>query len=103
MRMKTAIEAGQSLLESIQSKDAREFITEVQRFREGMKDVAVGADHVVWITEPANLTKVHKALAEDLEIPPRSLAIKRRLMSRTQKAVLLVQAMEIATKRIHKL
>lgn len=101
--MKTAIESGELLLEAAKSKDARKFITEVQQFREGMRDVTVGADYVVWITEPVNLTKVHKALAEDLGVPPRALAIKRVLMSRTQKAVLLTQAMEIATKRAYKL
>jgi hypothetical protein len=67
-----------------------------------MKDVTVGADYVVWITEPANLTRLHKALAEDMNIPPRALAIKRVSMSRTQKAVLLIQAMEIAVRRLQK-
>jgi hypothetical protein len=99
----TAIKAGESLLEAIKTKDAQQFITQVQRFKEGMRDVTVGADYVVWITEPVNLTKVHKALAEDLQIPPRALAIKRMMMSRTQKAVLLTQAMEIAVKRAFKL
>ena len=101
--MISAGESGQRLLEAIKSKDAQKFITQVQHFKEGMKDTSVGADYVVWISEPVNLTNVHKALAEDLNVPPRALAIKRRLMSRTQKAVLLLQAMEIATKRVHKL
>ena len=99
----SAIEAGDLLLEAIKSKDAQKFVTQVQQFKEGMKDTTVGADYVVWITEPVNLTRVHKALAEDLGVPPRALAIKRVLMSRTQKAVLLTQAMEIATKKVHKL
>jgi len=99
----SAGESGEKLLEAIKSKDAQKFITQVQQYKEGMRDTTVGADYVVWISEPVNLTKVHKALAEDLGVPPRALAIKRRLMSRTQKAVLLLQAMEIATKRVHKL
>ena len=99
----SAIEAGDLLLEAIKSKDAQKFVTQVQQFKEGMKDTTVGADYVVWITEPVNLTRVHKALAEDLGVPPRALAIKRVLMSRTQKAVLLTQTMEIATKKVHKL
>lgn len=64
-------------------------------------DPTVGADYVTWISEPANLTRVHKALAEDLSVPPRAMAIKRVLMSRPQRASLLVQAMEIAIKRVH--
>ena len=101
--MNSAGESGEKLLEAIKSKDAQQFVTQVQQFKEGMRDTTVGADYVVWISEPVNLTKIHKALAEDLGVPPRALAIKRRLMSRTQRAVLLLQAMEIATKRAYKI
>lgn len=99
----TANESGELLLEVIKGKDAQRVLTQVQQFRDGMKDTTVGADYVVWITEPANLTRVHKALAEDLEVPHRVLAIRRVLMSRTQKAVSLVTAMEMAIKKVHKL
>lgn len=101
--MTTAIEAGEALLESIKSKDALKTMTQIQQFRENMKDMAVGADFVAWISEPVNLTKIHKALAEDLDVPPRAMAIKRALMSRTQRAMLLTQAMELAVKRCYKL
>jgi len=101
--MITAGEFGELLLETIKSKDVQKSITQVQQFRESMRNTTVGADYVSWISEPVNLTRVHKALAEDLGVPPRAMAIKRVLMSRTQKAVLLTQAMEIAIKRVHKL
>jgi len=97
----TATESGEKLLETIKSKDALNTITQVQQFKDSMRDVTVGADYVAWISEPANLTRVHKALAEDLGVPPRAMAIRRVQMTRTQKAVLLVQAMEIAVKRVH--
>lgn len=99
----TASEFGDQLLSIISSKDAQASMAKVQQFRENMRDTTVGADFVNWITEPANLTRVHKALADDLKVPPRAMAIKRVLMSRTQKAVLLVQAMELAIKRVHNL
>lgn len=99
----TAIESGQELLEVIRSKDAQQSVSKVQQFRESMKDPTVGVDYVSWITEPVNLTLVHKAIAEDLGVPPRAMAIRRVLMSRTQKAMLLVQAMETAIKRVHKI
>lgn len=99
----TATEFGQLLLETIKSKDAQKSFTTVQQFREGMKDTTVGADYVIWITEPANLTSVHKALAEDLQVPPKLLAIRRAVMSRTQRAVMLVQAMEMGIKKVHNL
>jgi hypothetical protein len=94
---------GTRLIEAINSKDAQRFITEIQQFKANMRDVTVGADYVTWITEPVNLTVVQKAIAEDLGVPPRAMAIKRLLMSRPQKAALLVQAMELAVKRVHKL
>lgn len=96
-------EAGTQLLEAISSKDVQKAYTQVQQFREKMKDTTVGIDYVAWISEPVNLTKVHKALAEDLDVPPRAMVIKRVLLSRTQRAMLLVQAMEGAIKRVHKL
>lgn len=101
--MNQATEFGKLLLETIKSKDVQKSLSLVQQFREKMKDTTVGADYVSWISEPVNLTGVHKALAEDLDVPPRAMLIKRVLMSRTQKAVLLIQAMEIAIKRVHKL
>lgn len=103
MMMVSASESGERLLEIIKSKDAQQSITQVQQFRDGMRDIAVGADYVAWITEPANLTMVQKALAEDLNVPHRLLMIRRVLMSRTQKAVILTQAMENAIKKVHNL
>ena len=104
-KMKKTIisEFGQNLLDIIKSKDAQQTIIKVQQFKEMMKDTTVGAGFVIWITEPVNLTSVHKALADDLGVPPRLLAIKRVSMSRTQKAVLLMQAIELAIKKVHKL
>ena len=101
--MTKAIEAGESLLQAIASKDALKSFTLVQQYRENMRDATVGTDYVTWISEPVNLTRVHQALAEDLGVPPRAMAIKRVMMSRTQRAMLLVQAMELAIKRVYQL
>jgi len=103
MNKQSATEFGEALILTINSKDALKSMTQVQQFKENMRDATVGADYVIWISEPANLTRVHKALADDLDVPPRAMAIKRILMSRTQRAVLLVQAMEIAIRRVHQL
>lgn len=99
----TAIEFGELLLETIKTKDAQKSIEKVQQFRENMKNVLIGADYVLWISEPVNLTKVQKALTEELNIPQRAMVIKRVLMSRTQRAVLLIQAIEMAIKRVYHL
>jgi hypothetical protein len=94
---------GDLLMAAIESKDAQQSLAEVHRFKEHMRNVDVGANYVMWITEPVNLTKVHKALAEDLDVPPRLLAIRRTMLNRTQRAVLLVQAIENGIKRVHSL
>ena len=99
----TSSDIGIPLLQAINSKDAQKSHDEIERFKEKMRDVTVGANYVLWITEPANLTLVHKALAEDLQVPPRLLAIKRVAMSRTQRAALLMQAIGQAIKRVHSL
>ncbi len=99
----TTTNIGTPLLESINSKDAQTALTQIQQFKDNMRNPTVGADYVMWITEPVNLTSVHKALAEDLNVPPRLLAIRRAMMNRTQKAVLLFQAIENAVKRVHNL
>ena len=99
----SATEFGENLLSVINSKDAQQSVTTVQQYKENIRDATVGADYVNWITEPVNLTRVHKALAEDLGVPPRAMIIKRMAMSRTQRAALLLQAMEGAVKRVHKL
>lgn len=103
MTMASASEFAEQLLETIKSKDALKSMTQVQQYKENMKDATVGADYVTWISEPVNLTRIHQALAEDLGVPPRVMAIKRVLMSRPQRAYLLVQAMELGIKKVHKL
>ncbi len=91
---------GDELLAAIKSKDVQKAITAVQQYHASMRDATVGHDYVNWLSEPANLTLVHQALAEDLNVPPRLLAIRRQLMSRTQRAVLLISAIDRALARI---
>lgn len=100
---RTASDLGTDLLSAIKSKDALKSLTLVTEFKESMKDPVVGADYVRWISEPVNLTSVHQALANDLVVPPRLLAIKKMPMTRVQRSVLLVHAMELAIKRTHSL
>jgi hypothetical protein len=71
------INIGESLIESIKSKDAQRALSAITQYRDSMKTPAIGADYVMWLTEPVNLTSVHKALAEDLNVPPKLLAIRR--------------------------
>ena len=101
--MTKATEAGKSLSESFIAGDPVVALQNIVSYRQGMKDPATGAEFILWVTEPPNLTLLHTALIEHLGIPPKLLAIRRLSLSRTQKAVLLTQAMEIAIKKVHKL
>ncbi len=103
MTIDSASVFGEEMLLIINSKDAQKSIEKIRQFKENMKDTTVGVDYVIWISEPVNLTRVQRALAEDLDVPPRAMMIKRVLMSRTQRSVLLIQAMEIAVRRVHQL
>jgi hypothetical protein len=94
---------GESLMVAIKSKDAKLTLNEVQQYDAKMRDTTVGNDYIAWISEPVNLTKVHNALAEDLNVPPRLLSMRRQLMSRTQRAVMFIKVIEAAVKRVHTL
>lgn len=103
MMNKSAAELGEELISVINSENVAKTIECLQQFSGNMRNPVIGADHVVWISEPVNLTRVHSAIVEHLNIPQRAMAIKRLLMSRPQRAMLLMQAMEIAIKRSHNL
>jgi hypothetical protein len=94
---------GIELVDAIKSRNAVLALSKIQEFQQMMKSVDVGAAHVLWISEPVNLTAVHKALVDELSIPQRLLAIKRMKFTRTQRAIMLMQAMENAVKRVHNL
>lgn len=98
--MTTGFDIGANLKNAIEAGDATSALDEIQKFREHMKNPEVGADYVVWITEPANLNGLHTSLIDKLSVSPRMLAIKRISMSRTQKAVLLSQAIENAIRKV---
>lgn len=99
----SASEAGECLLKTFETKDVLNSYTQIQEYRECMRDPTVGADYVMWVSEPINLSKLHASLTENLEIPQKVMAIRRALMTRTQRAALLTQAMEMAVKKVHKL
>jgi hypothetical protein len=99
----SAAEFGQCLVDECLKQDVSTVLLKVQQYKERMRDPSVGADYVTWITEPVNLTLVHKALIDKLSVPPRLLAIRRASMSRTTKAVLLMTAIELAIKKVHQI
>ncbi len=98
--MTTHIENIDEFLKCVSAKDAAGALRQIEVYKEGMKSVTQGALYVSWITEPANLATLHRELSQHLGIPQRAMAIMRRPMSRVQKAVSFVQAIEGALKRV---
>lgn len=96
-----SINIGESLVDALKTGDPMLSVTELSNYNTSMRDPAVGAQYVAWITEPTNLTTVQSLVVEFLKVPPRLMAIKRAPMSRTQRAVLFIRAIEMAIKRIY--
>lgn len=92
---------GDGIYDAIKRKDAESTYNEIKKFKEKMRDPEIGIYYVSWILIPANLTTLKELLVSELNISPRSLAIKRTIVSRTQRALLMVQAMEIALRRAY--
>lgn len=101
--MASASEFGDEFIKTIDSKDPGCALLKIEEFKKNMKDPTIGAEYVAWISEPSNLTKLHNSLIDNLQIPPRLLSIKRAQMPRARKVALLVQAMELAIRRVHNL
>ena len=94
---------GAALLAAAHSGDPARFIDELVVFRNGVRNPETGSQLVGWVSTPANLTQLHTALAENMGVPHRAMAIRRLNVTRGQKVMMLLQAMEIAVRRTHKL
>lgn len=101
--MITANEAGENLILVIGSKNFSAVLSCIAEFRAAMSTPLTGADYVIWISTPSNLSRVQNAITDYLGVPQRAMAIKRALMSRTQRASLLMQAIEIAVSRANQI
>lgn len=101
--MTAIINAGEGLIGSLESSDPAAVLESLAAFKLGMRTPEVGVDFINWISNPKNLTQVHELLSSRLGIPPRLLAIRRINTSRGQRTMLLLQAMEIAIKKVHNL
>ena len=94
---------GEKLIAAADSGVPADFIRQVAEFRDALKNPEHGAQLVNWISTPVNLTAVHTALTTKMGIVPRALAIRRLNVSRGQKVMMLLQAMEAVVTRTHKL
>jgi len=91
-------DVGETLLAAITSKDVDRSLLLIQEFKQG---IGTSSDYIVWITTPANLTKVQSALTESFGIPQKAMMIKPRPgTSRGLRASFFLQAMENSLKRV---
>ena len=94
---------GTALLAAARSGDPSKFIDELTAYRNGVRNPETGSQLVGWVSTPSNLTQLHNALAEHMGVPHRAMAIRRLNVTRGQKVMMLLQAMEIAVRRTHNL
>jgi hypothetical protein len=98
----TSIElAIQILFDAINKKSPKETLAALNTFEAGMKNPDTGAKFVEWITTPQNISDLQTALVSNLDIPPRLLAIRRKPMTRNQRAMILFKTLENAISRVY--
>lgn len=101
--MTTNNELGTRMLVTAESGDAAAFLVALGDFKDALQTPGSGSEYVNWLSNPANLTKLHLAISTNLNVPPRLLAIKRLSVSRGQKCMMMLRAMEISVRKIHNL
>lgn len=93
---------GDELIAGISSKDTSIALSAAQAYETHMRNPADGVNYVLWLTEPPNLTAVHRALIDNLGIPPKLLAVRRTAANRTQKSLMLIKAIQSGIQRVTK-
>lgn len=67
---------------------------------EEVRDYLRESPHLIkWITEPVNITDLHKKLIENFEVPQKAMQLRHRVPNRTRRAMLFAQAMINGIKR----
>lgn len=66
-----------------------------------LKDmVRVDAEAVKWISEPANLNKLQSSLTDHLGVPQKLMMVKGRIPHKQRRAMLFMEAMEAAVRKV---
>lgn len=85
------------------SKDPKKLLTALTDFDLATRDVENGVNYVAWLSNPVNITSLHRNLMNNFSVQPRLLAIRRGNYTRTRRAVLMLHAMINAIRRTHNL
>lgn len=85
------------LHKTIEEKDIQKTLMLVTKLKEMVRS---DAEAVKWISEPANLTKLQASLVENLEIPHKLMLIKGRIPHKQRRAMLFMEAMEAAVRKV---
>jgi 2-phospho-L-lactate guanylyltransferase (CobY/MobA/RfbA family) len=85
------------LFDTIEAKDINKTLMLVVHLKEKIKSDAVA---VKWLSEPANLKRLHDALIEHLDIPQKVMLIKGRFPHRQQRALLFIEAIEGGIRKV---
>lgn len=96
--MKISIETiTKKLFEAIEEKNAHRTLAFVLELKESVRTDPVA---VKWIADPTNLKRVHDALVEHLDVPPKAMMIKNRIPHRQRRALMFVEGIENGVRRI---
>lgn len=86
------------LFEAVEAKDVKSARSIVDN--ELGQLVINDRDTINWIAQPVNLTKLHNALMENLQIPRKMLMLRNRVPSTHRRSLMFVKAISNALKRL---
>lgn len=94
---------GVHLLNVIETASPEEALVAIGQYKAGMMDPLSGAHLVGWVSIPANLMELQSKMEQFQGVPRKLMSIKRTNATRVRRALLMVQAMELALKKVHNL
>ena len=83
----------ETLKSSIESNDKEGVILVLDKLEEQVAQKN-NAELVKWVTEPQNITELHRMLIEHMNVIPRAMMLKTRVPNRYRRAFLFIKAMK---------
>lgn len=96
-------ELGNQLLNTIETATPQGALTAITEFKAKMAEPQTGPLLVGWVSVPNNVMALHTCLTQFQGVPPKLMSIRRGNMTRARRSILMVQAMELALKKVHRL
>ena len=85
------------LHQTIVEKDIQKTLMLVTTLKEMVRN---DAEAVKWISEPTNLNQLQAALTDNLGVPQKLMMVKGRIPHKQRRAMLFMEAMEAAVRKV---